>query len=400
MIKTMIRKSILTAAAVLLILTLPGCGKTDPKTPSETSEPVIVSTPESSSEEAAAFPVSIKRFNSHGNVILDITFEQMEAHNIAPGDILTVFAGDKRFDIPAGTSYSDVDTGQMMCRFDTEDKEVGLVMNMGSFAAEAGIAEKQKIDEDPGYRWDVKISDIKLALKEKEGYLDEYKARNLERSNDRKDYPSLTDEEYANFRAVRTSGIKENWVFRSSTPLDAAIGRNEYAMAAMEKAGIRSVINLYDPEATMKGYDTYPGSYYSRCAVVNPEMSYDYTSEAFAGKVRQSVLFMIENDGPYLIHCKEGKDRTGILCAVLECFAGASSEEIKEDYMLTYSNFYNVSPGSTAYDILLRNLVKPLGEMLGTEGIDTADLKEKARGYLLSAGLTEEQLEKLENRLK
>lgn len=103
----------------------------------------------------------------------------------------------------------------------------------------------------------------------------------------------------------------------------------------------------------------------------NPEMNYDFAGKEFGQKVKKSVLFITENDGPYLIHCKEGKDRTGMLCAILECFAGASAEDVKRDYMSTYYNFYNVQPEDDAYSIILNNnLVKTL------PGITVPALKE------------------------
>ena len=343
-----------------------------------------------------AVTVPVKKIKKHGNVVLDISFEKMRSHNMEIGDVITVYAGEKAYDMPIGSSYSDVDSGDMICRFDKEDNEVTLAINMGSFAETAGIGEERTIEEDPGYEWDIQISEVRLSLKEKEGYLDEYQVRNLVRSDLREDYPDLTDEDFANFREVCAAGMKEQVLYRSSTPLDPALGRNEYAMAATERAGIRSVINLTDSVQAMKDYSTYSGSYYSQCQVANPELNYDFGSDAFAGKVKDSISFILENDGPYLIHCKEGKDRTGILCAILECFAGVSAQEVEQDYMLTYRNFYNITPENDAYTIILdTNLVKVLCRLFQIDQIDTADLQEEAREYLLFTGLTEEQLDNL-----
>jgi len=347
-----------------------------------------------------AVTVSLREVGKHGNLILDTTFDEMKEAGIDIGDIITVFAGDAEYEMPVGTSYTDVDSGEMICRFDLEDNEVGIAINMGDFASETGVAEKQTIEADPGYQWNVKVTEIKLILKEKQGYLDRYNARNLSRTDNRADYPELTDEEFANFRAVSVKGMKENILYRSSTPVEPAIGRNEYAMAAMEKAGVRAVVNLDDSVDVMESYDTFPGSYYSKCAILNPEMGYDFGSEEFAGKVRDSVLFIAENDGPFLVHCKEGKDRTGILSAVLECFAGATAEEVKADYMATYENYYGVKPEDSVYGIILNdNLVKNLCGLFGVESIDNANLKESAEKYLISTGLTEEQLELLSQKL-
>lgn len=395
--KTLQKTMCITLVILAVILIMTGCQKTTVKGSKETTSATNV-VPEDSA--ATVLTVAIKEINKHGNVILDTTFDEMKSHGMDVGDVITVTAAEAEFDLPVGTSYTDVDSGEMICRFDTEDNEVAIAVNMGSFATEAGIGEKQTIEENPGFKWDMRITELSLKLKEKAGYLDVYNARNLSRTDVRSDYAALSDEAFANFRAVAVSGMKENTLYRSSTPIEPAIGRNEYAMAAMEKAGVKTVINLDDSVDVMTGYETYPGSYYSRCKIINPEMSYDFGTEEFAEKVKESVLFIIENDGPYLIHCKEGKDRTGILCAILESFVGVSAKDVMTDYMITYDNFYNVKPGDTAYDIILRdNLVKTLCTLYQADDIETADLREKATEYLLSAGLTDEQLRLLSAKL-
>lgn len=395
---SIVRKIACAALAALLLAGFWGCGKpaAQPALDQAEAAPAVTAEVEAPKEgEEPAFLIPIREITKRGNVILDTTFEEMKAHDMEIGDILTVRFGETVLDMPVGTSYTDVDTGCMLCRFDMEDNEVALGINMGAFASESGLAVKQTMEEDPGYRWDAVADRIGFSLKEKKGYLNEYNARNLTRTNERADYPTLTDEEFANFRAVRANGIRENWLYRSSTPVEPAIGRNEYAMAAMEKAGIRTVVNLDDTAEEMKGYDTFPNSYYSRCQVINPEMSYDFTSADFAEKVRVSAAFLAENEGPYLIHCKEGKDRTGILCAILECFAGATAEQIQADYMLTYRNFYGIEPENELYDITLKNLIRPLCGLLQVDDLSAPDLQEKAAAYLLSTGLTAEQLSAL-----
>lgn len=391
----MIKKTLCMILALSFLLVLaPGCrhSETDPtEGPGST---------EQSKEPSGSLDLLVRQIGKHGNVLLDVTFDEMNAAGIGIGDIVTVRAGGKEYVLPVGTAYTDVDSGQMICRFDLEDNEVALAINYGSFAEAAGMAKKHPAEEDPGYRWEIFVDRVTLSLKEKNGYLDEYRARNLTRTDAREDYPSLSDEEFANFRAVAVRGIKENTLYRSSTPLEAALGRNEYAMKAMEEAGIRTVVNLDDPIETMRNYPTYPDSFYSRCAVVNPEMGYDFESDEFASKVKACLLFIAEQNGPYLVHCKEGKDRTGILCAILECWAGAGAKDVERDYMLTYRNYYGVEPKDAAYLIILNNnLVKTLQSLFGIENFFTADLKTAARRYLTSIGLTDEQLASLGEKL-
>lgn len=395
------------AALMAAVLVVTGCGSQGSAQPeptemvsSDASAQADASQVDTASQEPEMLTLPVKEIKKHGNVVLETTFDELRAAGIDVGDIVTVVVGGAQYNVPVGTSFTDVDSGEMVCRFDLEDNEVSLAVNMGSFAELAGIGIKRETAEDPGYEWVVKVPEVGLTLKEKEGYLDEYHARNLARTDVREDYASLTDEEFANFRAVSASGVGEGVLYRSSSPLDPSLGRNAYALAAMEAAGIRSVVNLADSPEQMRGYDAYEGSYYAECSVANPEMNYDFASEEFAQDVRDSVMFIAQNEGPYLVHCKEGKDRTGILCAILECFAGASCDEVYGDYMATYRNFYGVQPGDSTYPLVLNNnLVKTLCGLYGVDDLESADLKAEATEYLLSVGLTQADLDALESRL-
>lgn len=68
------------------------------------------------------------------------------------------------------------------------------------------------------------------------------------------------------------------------------------------------------------------------------DMSVNYRSQKFADKLVEDLRQMIVQDGPYLIHCTEGKDRTGFTCALLEALCGASYDEMLDDYMISYDN--------------------------------------------------------------
>jgi len=68
--------------------------------------------------------------------------------------------------------------------------------------------------------------------------------------------------------------------------------------------------------------------------------------------------------------------------------------------MLTYEYFYGLKQGDTSYGIILKNFTKQLNQLLQTDDFETADLKQKATEYLLSIGISADQLDMLENKLK
>ena len=386
----MLKKLLCTIVSLFLIFSMAGVYYAEPSAVVESAETAV----------SEPYIVPITGISKHGNVKLNTSFEEMNSHGFEVADIISVSVGDDIYDMPIGTYFTDVDTGEMICQFDKEKNEVELSVNMGSFAEETGLGEKKTIDEDPGFEWDMHVDKVGLSMKEKQGYRDQYDARNLTRSNNREDYPELTDEEYANFRTFCVESTKDPVFYRSSSPLNPELARNEYVMKAMENAGIRTVINLDDAAEAMAEFSIYPDSYYSKCKIVNPQLNYDFGSEEFGGKVKDSLVFIIENDGPYLIHCKEGKDRTGVLCALLESLAGESMESIKADYMETFKNFYHVQPGDKVYDIILNtNLLKILRNLYQVDDLETADLQTEAQEYFLDIGLTQEQIEMLKARL-
>ena len=109
---------------------------------------------------------------------------------------------------------------------------------------------------------------------------------------------------------------------------------------------------------------------------------------------------------PYLIHCTEGKDRTGFVCAVLEALCGASYEEIVADYMITYENYYGITRESApdSYNAIARLNIDGMLAFLAGVDDSTADLRglsyeEPARNYLKTAGMSDEQINVLVARL-
>lgn len=122
-------------------------------------------------------------------------------------------------------------------------------------------------------------------------------------------------------------------------------------------------------------------------------MNMNIASEEFRGKIAAGFMGLLEHDGPYLIHCTEGKDRTGFVCMLLEALCGASYEEIVDDYMITYDNYYQITEKSdkAKYDVIVGDVLDPMiRSMAGDESIDirSADLSGCARTFLRNAGMS------------
>ena len=132
-------------------------------------------------------------------------------------------------------------------------------------------------------------------------------------------------------------------------------------------------------------------------------MGMDFFAEDFKERLAEGFRFMAANPGPYLIHCKEGKDRTGFAAAILECLMGANTTEVVRDFMLTFYNFYDLSPDSEQYmQIADSNIKKTLAEAFGIASLDDEgiDLSACAENYLKEIGMTDEEIQALKDCLQ
>ena len=342
----------------------------------------------------------VTEIQKYGNLVLSMKGSELLAQGYAYGDIVTVTLNGQELDMPVGSNYSDVDQGSMICRVvikpDTNEDTIILAINMGDLATTTAIAEKEKIEADPGYVWHYSVEEpvtVSFAMKEQGGYYDQWVMHQLVRSENREDYPDLTDEAYANFRAVTTTGIGAGKLYRSSSPVNPEINRNHQADAAAEKAGVKTFVNLADAEETMKGYEGFADSYYSKQNYICLNLGVDFSSEEFRHGLAEGLRFIAKGEAPFLVHCNEGKDRAGFVSAVIEALMGASADEITADYMVTFFNYYGVQPGTEQYDIIASsNIQKSLAAAFGMESLSSGNLQESCISYLESIGLTADEI--------
>ena len=367
----------LSALVLILVVMLSGCAKT---------------------VETTAHVAEIAKY---GNLILDITGAELFNQGYEYGDVLEVRVAGRTVEVPLCSNYSDVDNGVAVLRAASDDSPLVLAINMSDFATTYGIAAKSTIEEEPGYEWDYRIQtpvEIKITMKQEGGYRDQWLVHQLVGSVERSDYAHLSDEAFANFRVIDTTGMGAGKLYRSSSPINPAIGRSTYADKAARDAGIRTVINLADPSNV---YETPEDSYYRSCQVTYLNLGMDPVAEDFKAGLAQGMRSIISGEAPYLIHCNEGKDRAGFVSAVLECLMGATADEVVDDYMETFFNYYGVEKGTEKYNAVVNsNIIPTLKTIFGVADIYTADLEAEAEAYFMEdLGLSAKEVAELKVKL-
>ncbi len=343
----------------------------------------------------------LQYIQKYGNVILDLPAADFDAMGYRFGDVLTLSVGGQSVTLPYCDSYGCVDAGQPVLA--ARSGYLLAAVNMGDFAGTYGVADKTRT-EDGGILWSrsdgAERVELTISLAEQGGYFEEYALRSLQYTDTREDYPDLTDAQFANFRAVSTTGMGLNRLYRSSTPIDPRHGRNEYADAAMADAGVTLILNLADSAAEAAQLDGFPGKSYAAATVIYAPLGLESNDADTRRALAEGLRAFAAKPGVYAIHCIEGAERAGFVAALLECLMGAEAEEVAADYMESYANYYGVTPSDARYETILRNgLLRTLSAAFGVENVMDADLAESAARYLAGAGMTEDEIARLKANL-
>lgn len=331
-----------------------------------------------------------------GGVYITNTIEEFNAKGFAYGDSVDVsFSnGYKLEDLPYYNGYY-VQTGEpLLIAYPGYDYIKAAINNGDDLWVVAGLSETDTAS---------------VTLREAGKYKDIQEARDIHYKDDRSLFES--DEVFANFRDMRTSGLRPGVLYRSASPCDNQHNRAPFVDALIQNAGVQYILNLADTPEKIAGYmakedfaSPYFASLYENGCVDPIGLNMNFGSEEFRGKIAAGLTRMAEADGPYLIHCTEGKDRTGFVCMLLEALCGASYEQIRDDYMITYDNYYQISPekDSARYTTIVENVLDPMiRSMAGDEALDlqNADLSKAAENFLLSGGMKTEAIDALKAKI-
>ena len=329
-----------------------------------------------------------------GGIYIDISIEDFNKLGFAFGDSVNVKLSNKVEinDIPYYNGYyADIGEKQMVGY--PGYSYVKVCVNNGE-----DLWTKYNVDD--------KIT-ATVTINQKAKYLNIQEARNLKYTDIQGDIPDAT---FANFRNVLVGKIKENILYRSATPNDNQHNRAIVVDKLIKEAKVNYIINLADtPEEIdeqIKKEDfnsPYFLSLYNDKKVIALSMNMQFKTEEFNQKLIKGLKAISENNGPYLVHCVEGKDRTGYFIMILEGLMGATYQELIDDYMITYDNYYGVNKETDLekYNIIKEKLMDVMLKYVAdTDDIENVNYEEATEKYLISIGLDKETITKIKDKLK
>ena len=364
------RRIALFCTAVFLLTLFAGCGK-----------------------KLTTGKIGVSEYEEFGTVYIEPSIEEFNNLGFVFGDSVDVKFdnGMTIEDIPYYSGYYCPVGETLLCGYPGYPHPV-IACNYGSSTWEQyGLNENSKVT---------------ITLKERGKYLEIQELYALIYSDLRDDFDS--DVVFANFREIAGGNLKKGAFYRSASPCDNQHNRASCANALAEETGIRYVLNLSENEEKYRALtdaEDFTSSYYDSLKqngkVVLMSLNANYRADAFAKTVADAFLSMTRNEGPCLIHCLEGKDRTGFVCALLLALADASADEILDDYMITYDNYYHVTAESNPKRY---EAIRGIGADFlyciceAEKGADLAglDLKKGAENYLRRGGLNDDQIAEIE----
>ena len=324
-------------------------------------------------------------YNEFGAAMLDLKKEDMTNAGFSLGDVISITVNGKKLVMPYYDGFY-VLNGEYLCVAYHSYPTVCFTANNTGLPEEFTGLEGQTVI---------------IRMEEKGGKIDVQQALSMEYTYRRLDYPS--DEAYANARAVKAGNIASGVLHRTSSPFNNEISRANYVSEYLERQQVKTVLNLADTKEMMQGYDlpSYSRTLWESGQVILCPLKADPTAEDFNNRLIEALKELPSHEAPYVVHCLEGKDRTGYVCALLEGLCGATYEEIVADYLKTYENYYKITP-QNSHDVCnallslrLHLCLMHYANINDESKLPGLDYAKAFSNYLLSHGMSQQQLDAL-----
>lgn len=245
---------------------------------------------------------------------------------------------------------------------------------------------------------------VTITLDQKGRYRKEFEAYNVGNARVRRE--GQTDEEFRNAREITVGEIRGGRLYRGSTPFDSRFGRVDLMAAYLEEHQIRAILDLGDNPERLAAYEDLPEQTAAMIAegrVITCYLGVDYLDPEAMKRLGAGLAALVDKEGPWLIHCELGRDRTGVICAVVEALCGATYEEIVQDYMISYEGLHaiDMNPDSLQYRLFKARIDEQLAAITGyaIEDLPVSDLRISVRDYLMRCHMTKNQIDRLEQLL-
>ncbi len=349
----------------------------------------------------------VAEINSYGQVVPDFTPADMKKAGFEYADLVHATIGDaaELDSVPFLTSFNESGVLELSyVDYNAKGTDYGFALLNGNFHKSVGGNVGDK---------------VVITMSKKGGYKKNYDLLRSVYPEERR--ANETAEQYANFRMITTSGVAEGVIYRSSNPLNCVnnAGRYRVADSLARVVGIKTEIDLADTDEKVETYMATEGYASEYCPhlfksgnTITCGMSAAIFDDAFKAEVGRLVKFMIAHEPPYLVHCNEGKDRCGFVSMLLEALQGADVGELRDDYMETMLNFYQIERGGESYllrqkiaidrmiwvlcnEDALANYREIRWDDIDVAAIKTDELQAAARNYLSECGVDDRECDTL-----
>ena len=328
----------------------------------------------------------ISSYNEFGAAMLDFTETDMAKAGFQLGDVISITIGDKEIIMPYYDGFY-TRNGEYLCvAYPTYPSICFTANNIGVPKELTGLE---------GH-------DVVVRMKQKGGRLDVQQALSMKYTNLRDEY-SISDAAFANARAVSAGKITSGILHRSSSPFCNDIERAYYVSEYLQQEKVKTVLNLADTKEKMSTYDIPPYSHqlYNEGNVILCPLKADPTADDYNNRLIEALKQLPSHPAPYVVHCMEGKDRTGYVCALLEGLCGATYDEIVADYLETYANYYLITPVenrdlcNTLVSLRLNTCLMYYAGVDNEAQLPGVDYAKAFSHYLLSHGMSQQQIDAL-----
>ena len=335
---------------------------------------------------------TIETIADDGALVTSITPSVLRLYGMDQNDLIFASVGGKDFILPVEIDEElDSIWGRTKLSLDKSRNEMVILRDNQDFAIMEEFSD-QIIGEE-----------ISIKLLQSDAYDMEYC-----------DTTGLSSEVTANFRCVETGDLGQGVLYRGHSPIDPEYEdiRCKYSDDLAWENEITSMINLNQNMAKIDEvvHNECPKSYY-RFLFDQGDVSgikldgKEALSAEFGQAIARQLRFMLSHKGPYMVHCRNGKDRAGFVIALLEALEGTTYEEIGVEYAKTFRNYYGVKPGSWMDEYNRTDGANTFLKMMKRGDTrqylkdDGTLVRQAARSYLTDIGMSVAEIDSLQELL-